>query len=137
MANELRVQSSITLRKGNVNYQSANNAFIADVVTPIPKSQVPGALTCTTGGTTVDLSELTALGGICRITNVDPTNFVEYGIWDGATFYPLGELLPGEFYVFRLSRNLLTGESGTASVNSLRIRADTAACVVIVEAFDP
>jgi hypothetical protein len=56
-------------------------------------------------------------------------------------FYPLIELLPGESYVFRLSRNIQeqyagTGTGTTAPDNRLRIKANGASCVVLVEAFE-
>ncbi len=124
MANEARVTSQLHIAKGNLKYDSAQPAtYMADVT--VGKGPSPGALLIATAGTDIDLSEL-ATPALCVITNLDTTNFLEYGIWDGATFHELGEVQPGEFYVLRLSRNL-TG---------LRLKADTAACEAIVEAFD-
>jgi len=102
----------------------------------------PGQITCTTTGTNVDLSVL-ATPGLCRIQNLDGTNFVTVGIWDPETevFYPLLELLAGESYALRLSRDLAwefatgTGTIGPET-NTLRIKADTASCDVLVEAFE-
>ena len=93
-------------------------------------------------GTDVDFSELT-IPGLCRLMNLDATNFIEFGIWDpeGGVFYPLGEIGPGKTYTIKLSRNLQeefgtgTGTTG-ADTNRLRIKADTAACNVLVEAFE-
>jgi hypothetical protein len=71
-------------------------------------------------------------------------NYVEYGIFDHTTnqFYPLGEALPGEFYVVRLSR-FINKEIGTGSgtgagvdVVNLRFKAIGKACKVIVKAFE-
>lgn len=62
---------------------------------------------------------------VCQLTNLDPTNFVEYGVQVAGTFYPVGELQPGETYVVRLSRNLGT----------LYLRANTASVEVQVLAF--
>jgi hypothetical protein len=77
--------------------------------------------------------------------NLDADNFFAYGIWDpeGHTFYPLGELLVGEFTILRLSRDLQeeygtapgTGTIG-ADTNRLRLKAHTAACIALVEAFE-
>lgn len=140
MANEATVTSRLTIQKGYLDYMSRPGQFQATVTGT--KGPVPGALEATTAGVSVDFSELTT-PALCRLMNLDTTNFVEYGIWDpeGGVFYPLGELLPGESYVLRLSRNL-NEEYGTgagtvgANTNRLRLKADTAACQVMVEAFE-
>ncbi len=140
MANEIQVRASLQIKKDNLDYSSKPTSFKADMTGS--KGPSPGALTATVDGIDVDFSELTT-PGMCRIQNLDPDNFVEYGIWDpeGSTFYPLGELLPGESYPLRLSRNLqeefMTGTGTTgADTNRLRIKADTASCDVVVEAFE-
>jgi hypothetical protein len=69
--------------------------------------------------------------------NLDSTNYVEVGVLVGATFYPMLELLPGETYVVRLSRNLQYGPTGTAHTQDLHLRANTASVKVLVEAFEP
>lgn len=140
MANEALIQSSFQISKGNLRYQPIAQTFRADVTGS--KGPTPGAKTVTPTGTDIDFSELTT-PGLCRISNLDPTNFVTYGIWDPETtkFYPMGEILPGEFYVLRLSRVLgseydaTTGTAGPIT-NTLQFRADTADCDVVVEAFE-
>ncbi len=112
----------------------------------------PGALRVTTAGLNVDLSELTAMGGLCWIANygsivgdVDPSHRVDWGIWytAEARFFPLGSLLPGEFTVIRLSPELGYDEpettgTGTGNIASrLRLRANTVTCQCRVDAFDP
>ena len=140
MSNEAQIRSSLSIVSDNLTYRSQPTAYNADVAGS--KGPVPGAIAVSTVGTDVDFSELTT-PALCKIQNLDDTNFVEYGIWDpeGSTFYPLGELLPGEFSVLRLSRNLQqefgtgTGTTG-ADTNRLRFRADTATLQVSVEAFE-
>lgn len=141
MANEVDIRAGLNIRKTNadgsivlIDYQSRPNGIRADMAGDI--GPTPGAVTVSTSGTNISLSALTAYGGWAFFMNYDDTNFVEYGIYDGADFHPLGELQPGEFTVLRLSRNILYGGTGTALVNNLRFRADTAACVVFVGAFD-
>ena len=140
MADEATVQCSLQIKKGNLTYRSNPTAFRADVATA--KGPSPGAFTASTDGTSVDLTALTQ-PALCRIQNIDATNFVEVGIWDteAALFFPLMELLPGESYVIRLSRNIEeeyvgTGTGTSAATNRLRIKANTAACIVLVEAFE-
>lgn len=140
MTNEGRYTGSLRIKKDNLDHRSFPTSFLFDVAGS--KGPTPGAITAAVAGTDVDLTELTT-PAFCRISNLDTSNFVEYGIWDpeGSTFYPLGEVGPGEFYVIKLSRNLQeeygtgTGTTG-ASTNRLRIKADTAACNVVVDAFE-
>lgn len=140
MADEAQVNSSLRIIKGNIEYYSLPRVFSADVTGT--KGPTPGVMVASVTGADVDLSELTT-PALCRLINLDTTNFVEYGIWDpeGSTFYPLGEIQPGESYIIRLSRYLQeefgtgTGTTG-ADTNRLRLKADTAACNVVVEAFE-
>lgn len=142
MANEAQIRSSLQILKDPLEYRSQPTVFNADV-TGI-KGPVPGAITASTAGTDVDLSELT-VPGFCRLQNLDSTNLVDFGIWDPESdlFYPLGELQPGEVYVIRLSRNLsseygTTPSEGTVgpNTNRFRIKAYVAAVDVVVEAFE-
>lgn len=123
MANEVNMTVIMNVRNGHIDYTNQPTGFEADQDTA--GGPTPGYITATTTGTTVDLSELTT-AAMCMIQNVDPTNFVEVGVYSGGTFYPLAEILPGEMYPLRLSRNLA----------ALRIKADTASCGCIVEAFE-
>jgi len=60
-------------------------------------------------------AELTAPGwGYFR--NLDATNYVEIGLYKGATFYPLLKLKPGEWQIVRL-----------ATTTDVYAKADTAA----------
>ena len=148
MANEARVTASLSITKLDtagsrtlLQYLSQPGAFVADVTGT--KGPTPGAIRVPIGGVAADLSELTTPGW-CWMMNLDETNYVEYGIRDpGAdTFYQLGELGPGEINLVKLSRNLLeeygpgTGTGTTAPTNQLWFKANTAACVVRVEAFE-
>lgn len=138
MSDEATIQASLQILTTNLKYRSYPTTFTADVSGE--KGPVPGAISAAVLGTSVDLSQLT-LPGLCRITNLDATNYVTVGILDpDGDFYPLAEVLPGEFYILRLSRSL--GQSwgvGTATTDSgctLHIQANTAACNVVVEAFE-
>lgn len=144
MANEAFVQAALRIVKGKLTYQSQPYGFMADV--SVANGPTPGAVTVSKYGTDINLSQL-AVPGLCRITNLDDTNYVEYGSYDLDSpigqFFPFGEILPGESYVLRLSRfigqQLGTG-SGTlareASGITFRMKAVNASVVVLVEAFD-
>lgn len=139
MADEARVNCGLQIVKDPLEYRSLPTTFTANVTGT--KGPVPGALAVSTAGTDVDLSELTD-PGLCRIMNLDSTNYMEVGIWDGLEFIPFAEVLPGESYVLRLSRNLRVGPSygtGTGTTdtgNTLRLKADTASVNALVEAFE-
>ena len=77
MANEVSVQAAITIASGNLNYRSNPTSFTADLTGAF--GPTPGALTISTDGEDIDLSELTSPGW-CIIRNIDATNFIEWGI---------------------------------------------------------
>jgi hypothetical protein len=138
MTDEATIKASLQIINGNLSYRSYPSDFQADVTGK--KGPVPGALTIPVLGTDVSFTELTTPGW-CRIANLDETNYVTVGILDpDGDFYPLLEVLPGEFQIVRLARAL--GQSwgvGTATIDSgctLHIQADTAPCIVLVEAFE-
>lgn len=127
MANEATVTVSLTISNQALQYRSFPTGFSADVIGT--KGPTPGAVSITTAGTDISLAELTT-PALCKFTNLDATNYVEWGIWNGTTFFPLGEILPSEIYLIRLSRNLLSGG------NSLRFKANTATVNALIEAFE-
>ena len=147
MSDEATIRSSLLVRKVVddvlvLNYQSQPVAFVADV--DGTKGPTPGAITVSKFGTDVDLSQLTT-PGLCRIMNMSSSGYIEYGIYDPdspAQFIPLGEMLPGETFVLRLSRFLgsqLGTGSGTAVTGSgarLRLKAVPNASTALVEAFE-
>ncbi len=140
MADEARLQVSLQVVNGNLNYQSRPTAFTADMSTA--KAPTPGRVLAAVLGTDVDLSQITT-PGLAWLMNLDPTNFVEYGLWDESTnvFYVIGELLPGECFTLRLSRHMLVSYQGSSTVAGvdwvrLRLKADTAACECWVDVFE-
>lgn len=134
----------LQIKDGNLFYRPGSTTFKADLDGDA-YGPTPGNLLVTVAGIDVDLSNLSSLGGWCRIQNLDEVassaNFLSIGAWDGVTFYPIHELLQGEFYICRLSRDLGeefgtgTGTTG-AAINTLRLKADNATIPVLVEAFN-
>lgn len=137
MAGELKITSRLEVNNGNEQYVSRPDRFIADQGVAV--GPTPGIITAATAGTVVTFAALTQ-PGLARIQNQDLTNYVEVGMSDGSFFYPLLEILAGETYVVRLFRDLDRREAvpGTGSSLSLNlmIRADTAACKVLVDIFN-
>jgi hypothetical protein len=106
----------------------------------VARGPTPGGVLATTAGTVIDLSGLTR-PGLAWVMNLDPTNFVTLGLWDGAEFRPLMEFKPGEFFPCRLSRSLgvsfqATGTGTDADVIELMVKANAADCEVIVNIFE-
>jgi hypothetical protein len=127
MANEATVNSSLSVVRGNLHYQSQPSAFRADVATT--RGAAPGGVTINTTGVDIDFGSLVG-PSLCRIMHVGTTGIVEYGKKAGGTFYPLGEMLAGETYVLRLSRNL------EASSQTFHFKASAATIEVLIEAFE-
>jgi hypothetical protein len=126
MANEATITTTLKVVKGNINYQSLPASYQGTVTGTA--GPVPGAksIATTSTGTAISFSPLTT-AGYCRFQNLDGTNYVEVGIMTGGAFYPLFELLAGQSAVMRMSRNV---------GSTLGARANTAAVVLVVEAFE-
>lgn len=143
MTNEIRAQVSLQIKAGNLNYQSRPTAFTADLNTVDPAGPTPGSVLISVWGTDVNLSQLTTYGGMCWLTNTDPTNYVTWGKYIASIgkFVPFGEILPGECFLIRLSRRFNEEQTGTGtylgSSDTLHFVASGAPVRVRVEAFDP
>ena len=145
MANEATISASLMIKVGNVDFASRPPSHRADIDATDPVGPTPGAISVSTAGTDVDLTELTT-PGLCLLQNYSDTYTVQVGIWDpeSVKFYPVIDLLPGEHYVIRLSEDLSeetgTGDPGTAltgpRTNRLRLKAIAGAAIVMVGAFD-
>lgn len=129
MANEVRVTAGLNIVHEKVDYQSRPSTYLGDIAGS-GYGPYPGVVEATTAaaGVEVDLTVFTTPGYV-RIQNLSNANFAEYGIHNGSTFYPLGELLPGETVPFRFSRNVL-------SAGTFRVKGNTATVPVLVEAFE-
>lgn len=138
MSSEIRVTSSLQIANGNLTYQSQPTAFVADMAGTGGPS--PGMLNVTTSGRNVAFTELTN-PSLCRIQNLSTSNIVRWGIHDGSTFHPIGRILAGESYIFRLDPYLGeeeadTGTGTSATINSFYLKSVGGTCKVLVEAFD-
>ena len=130
MAGTIQVTSGIVVNNNALQYSSYPKSFQAIQTTA--NGVTPGTVTIATSVTDVVLTGL-LVPGIVHIVNLDPNNFVTFGLHDSTIFRPLGELLPGESWVFRLSRTILTANT---AADKFAMLADTAAVKVLVAAFD-
>lgn len=128
MANEITITGQLRIVKDSFYYQSLPpGQFSADLTGK--RGPYPGAVQISTSGTNIDLSGFTTPGFV-EFKNLDPTNYVIIGAYNGTTFYELFELLPNERYINRFAR----ATAGTT--NRLRLKADTAACYVYIGGFE-
>lgn len=141
MANEIRIQISLQVKKGNLTFQSQPTAFLVDMAGDAAAPS-PGRITVDEEGTDVDLSKVTTPGwAIFR--NLDDTNYVELGIWnaDQSEFYPFAQIEPGTHFAMPLSPNINeeyagTGTGTTGELNTLRLLASTLPCECEVYVFE-
>jgi hypothetical protein len=137
MANEARLNVGLSISKSNIDYKSQPSSFRADV--SLSEGPTPGEILVDQYGRDVDLSELTT-PGLCVIQNRSTTYYVIVGIYDGVSFFPMLELLPGESFPLRLYRFLGTEFTGTgtgspASSNRLHVVAVGGSARVLIDAF--
>ena len=80
-----------------------SRTFTPDRVGALPGGGLPGLVVVGFAAhEALVISDLNALG-LMTIENIDPTNFIDIGVDVAATFYPLGRVLPGESYPWRLT----------------------------------
>lgn len=140
MSDEATVNISLQINKGKLQFQSRPTAFKMDV--SVAKGPTPGAITVTTVGTDIDLSQLTT-PGLCRLMNLDENNSIKIGIWnpDQNEFYPLIRLKPGHFNLLTLDPDIneeyenQTGTGTTGELNTFRAKAENADAILLVECF--
>lgn len=137
MANEISVNLSVSVRKGNLSENISANFRANQDGTGGP---TPGVLSISTAGEDITLTDLVT-PGLCVAQNVDDDNYIELGVHDGTLFHPFLELQPGETYVFRFSRNIneeqdVAGTGTTGNVNTIFARANTAAAWLLIKAFE-
>jgi hypothetical protein len=141
---QLRLSLSMVNTGTSFNFQSNPTAFSFTVnFANGNNGPTPGTITISTAGTVVSLSQLSSgYGGPILLLNMDPTNFVDWGLQDTETgqFYPIGRLYPlGPPAFYQISPLFATEVPGTAPSNdfALYMKANTANCLVSVQAFDP
>lgn len=119
MANEITMTVNFSLTNGNLSFAYQPGQLSVDQ--SASGGPTPGFLTIGTSEETEAFSELSTLG-YCIIRNLDTTNFIRVGFATGV--YGM-RLKAGEIALFRLNPS-----------TTLYMIADTAACKVLVHAFE-
>lgn len=141
MANEIRLQLSLQINKGNLVYSTPSTAFLADMDGD-PKAPTPGHVRISEQGTDISFAGLTRPGW-CYIKNLDSVNYVQFGVYntDQSEFYPLIRLYPGEHCIIPLDPEINeeyagTGTGTTGQLNTFRGLAQTSPVNVWIDAFE-
>jgi len=119
MADEIRISASMAVDNGNLSF--SQNYGTKNYTQNAVGGPTPGMVEIGTTQESIAFGELTTPGW-CTIQNLDETNFVEWGFSSGVYG---GKLKAGETAgPFRLNST------------SLFLKADTAACRVVVNALE-
>lgn len=120
MADEIVYSSNLKIEHPTGNFKFPQFGPVNKLLTQtIAGGGTPGEIACvnTGQGTSIDLTLLSAsYGGLILLYNPDLTNYVEWGPNSAGNIIVAGEILPGEGYLYRMTRTTPT----------LRIRANTA-----------
>lgn len=123
MANE--IQSTCSLRVTNGSLKSNLTPGTINITQAVAKGPTPGTVNVGTSAEVISFAELTTLG-VIQITNLDGTNYIEFGPDDGASdIQPAIRIEAGECWQFRLVPGV-----------TYYAKADTAACNVQFMAFN-
>lgn len=120
MANEITINTSFDLRKGQLQFSFTPGVIQADMTGQ--GGPTPGFVTITTSEVTQAFGALTTLGYLI-MRNLDANNFVDWGF---ATGVYGGRILPGE----------VAGPFRLKPSTTLYLKADTAACRMLIYAFE-
>lgn len=116
MANEITSTFSLSCSKGSLSF---SRSFTKQISLSASAPNVAGgtqAIATTAAGEAISLGDV-ATNGVAYFVNLDSANYVELGIQNGGTFYPLVRLNAGEGYPLRLSQGITPyARANTASV---------------------
>lgn len=120
MADEVKLQLQVVVTNGNFKdvFQPGQKKY--DQTTA--RGGSPGTVTVGTSEEDINFGDVTP--GWVVLQNLDATNFVEYGA-DNSGMQKLGKLQPGGIACFEM-----------ASGVTLRMKADTAACDVLIKGYN-
>lgn len=120
MANEIRHTTNIQVTKGT--FRDTFNPAAATLDMAGSGGGNPGLVDVGTAEEVVGFGDVTP--ALCIIQNLDTTNFVTYGPESAGAMVTLGKVKAGQHDVVHLGPTVV-----------LRIKADTAACKVNIQAY--
>jgi len=116
MANEITSNFSLSVSKGSFTFsRSLSKQITISASSPNVAGGTQLVGTAAAGEALV-LGDV-ATNGVAYFVNLDATNYVEVGIQQAGTFYPLARLNAGEGYPFRLAQGVTPyARANTSSV---------------------
>lgn len=124
MANEITTTFSLSCTKGSLTF---SRSFTKQITMSASAPNVAGgtqAIATTSAGEAISLGDI-ATNGVAYFVNLDSSNYIELGINQGGTFYPLVRLNAGEGTIMRLSQGVTP-----------YARANTASAILEYHIFD-
>jgi hypothetical protein len=121
MANEISGSFQLSVQNGSL-VNTRSHSFNADQATARMSGAVQNIPT-TAAGTLLAFNASLTTQGVAYFVNLDATNYVEIGIQQGGTFYPLARINGGatgkkEGYAFRLAQGVsVYARANTAAVD--------------------
>jgi len=122
MANEIRTSLSVAIVNGNYRDDFRPGALNYTQVTASGGN--PGSVSIGTAEEDIAFGDVTP--GLVMMQNLDTTNFVKFGPKSAGSMVLCGKISPGKIAYFELG----------AAV-TLRMQADTAACLVLIKGLSP
>lgn len=122
MADEIRTSFGLVAEKGNNKFSRFVQNTLSDWTNA--RGANPGTVSIGTSEEDVSFGDL-ATPGWMVMTNLDATNYVDWGPNSGGSMVLCGRLYPGQSAQFFLHPSV-----------TLRMKANTAACDVRIEALD-
>ena len=122
MADEIKVTETIRVTKTSTNYKDSIAPGQISFDMAGNGGGNPGVVNIGTSEENVSFGDLTP--NMVWMQNLDPTNYVQWGMSDAGTMKAVGRLNPGETARFVL-------DSGV----TLRMKAHTAACDVLIKGY--
>lgn len=122
MANEITLSAALRVRNGSlISDCNPGNLQIDQAVARGPS---PGSVNVGTSEEVISFAELATLGWL-HITNLDPTNYVDFGPESGGAMVGALRIMPGKVAVFQM-----------IPATVYRAKANTAACNVVFAGFN-
>lgn len=123
MANEITVQASLKVDNGGL--ELTHKSGVLRFTQTNARGGNPGVVDIGTSEEDVSFGDLAAPGWV-YMRNLDTTNYVEWGKKDGSNnMQAIGRLGAGEVSLFKMNAS-----------TTLRMKANTAACKVLIAALD-
>lgn len=105
MANEISTSLSLSISKGSLSFSRSISKQITLSASSPNMAGGTQSIATASAGEAIGLGDV-ATNGVAYFVNLDATNYIEIGIQNGGTFYPLARLNAGEWAQMRLAQGV-------------------------------